>query len=192
MNWKSDYRSAGQYALALNAGKVSMIDIYAAVERRRRLYRAVFLGITVLTLPFYCIGFALLGSSGGGSRVPTATMTPIGANRTQTATNTRAPVITTTLLPTSFNPQPTSFIPQPTVFIPTFDPPTLAPTLTSVPPTLTFTFTPEPSNTLPPILPPTDTLAAPTDSIEPTETLPPLPTEALPATSEFPTLAPVP
>ncbi len=170
-----------------------MIDIYAAVERRRRLYRAVFLGITVLTLPFYCIGFALLGSAGGGSRQPTATITPIGANRTQTATHTRAPVTTTTLLPTSVLPQPTSFIPQPTVFIPTFEVPTLAPTLTSPP-----TFIPEPTftdlpptepPTLPPILPPTDT---PVPVFDPTNTLEPLPTESIPVTSEFPTLAPIP
>ena len=169
-----------------------MIDIYAAVERRRRLYRAVFLGITVLTLPFYCIGFALLGSSPGGNRLPTATITPIGANRTQTATQTRAPVTTTTLLPTSAQQQPTSFIPQPTVFIPTFNPPTLAPTLTSVPPTLTFTITPPPPNTLPPILPPTDTLTPTEFVVNPTDTLEPLPTDSLPATSEFPTLAPIP
>jgi hypothetical protein len=168
-----------------------MIDIYAAVERRRRLYRAVFLGITVLTLPFYCMGFALLGSSGGvGGRTPTATMTPIGANRTLTATNTRSPLVTSTLLPTNpGQPPPTSFFPtQPGVTIPVFPTATTAPTLTTVP-TLTFTFTPEPPTiTQPPILPPTDTPIAP----GPTNTFEPLPTEAEAATSEFPTLVPIP
>jgi hypothetical protein len=173
-----------------------MIDIYAAVERRRRLYRAVFLGITVLTLPFYCIGFALLGSSGGaGSRTPTATMTPIGANRTLTATNTRSPLVTSTLLPTNpGQPAPTTFFPtQPIVTIPIFPTSTTAPTLT-VAPSATFTFTSPPStNTQPPILPPTDTPQAATQtSVGPTNTFEPLPTEAEAATSEFPTLVPIP
>jgi hypothetical protein len=172
------------------------------LEQRRRVIRIVLFLIILSTMPFYCAGFLLWGTSqpaSFGAGTPLASSTPIGGNLTPTqtvATVTRLPLTVTSsspLQPTplQFNPirppgggvAPTQpFVVPPTVFIP---PATLAPTLTPFPtnpPPATFTPLPtEPP--LPTVAPlPTNTTVPPTVAPPPTDppTIEPLPPTAEP------------
>jgi len=153
---------------------------FESVERRRRLLRMVLFLIILGTLPFYCLGGWLWGTSPDRGAIqtetPTGTWTPIGPNTT--VTRTLLPTITPLFSQTALSPllpTPGQFFPifptQPPVFIPTAtQPPVIIPTST-IAPTLTFpptnppppTITPLPSATPPPtetptvLLPPTDT-----------------------------------
>lgn len=161
-------------------------------ERRRNVLRSVLFVIIVGTIPFYCLGFWLWGTSPASrapqeTSIPTASWTPIG--RDSQGTSILAPSITpfatgtfvSPLQPTpiQFNPvnpapvatsfiPPTAFVPSATaVIIPTS---TFAPTLTPIP---TNTPIPLPTNTLvptaTPLPPPTDTpLPPPSDTPETT------------------------
>lgn len=134
------------------------------VEKRRRNLRIIFIGIILVTLPFYCAGILLWGTAPRNGIQDTASATP---------TNTELPTVpgqpSITPLPitvgavTDF--APTQFIP--TVVAPTFAPPTLiAPTrFVSATPTI---FVP-PTATTPPPLPPS---ATPPIIIPPTSGLP--------------------
>lgn len=155
----------------------------------RRNLRIVLFLVILATLPFYCVGFLLIGLPQERiTPVPTATSTLPPAERTATPTllPTNIPLVTFTpispLLPTprQFNPggvvvpPPPVFLPSPTPFffptatIPFIPPPTAAPTLTPFP---TSTPLPQPTATTVPFFP--------TDTETPTATatdVPPPPT----------------
>jgi hypothetical protein len=143
-----------------------MLDAAAALNRRRQILRIVLMGIIVLTLPFYCLGFYLWGTAPQARPIATtqpASNTPLGgeqASLTPSPTST-IPLFATATLPLA--PTPGQFIPLPTSVIPTsFVPPTatVAPSLT-FPPTNTHTHTPTATFTPPPTLvPPSDTPTA--------------------------------
>lgn len=177
-----------------------MIDAIEAGERRNRLYRNIFLGTILITLPFYCLGFILWGMAPRGDVIeddirPTNTIIGEG-EETDIPTETRTQVTRTaisTLPPTpiQFNPVPTSFLP-PTISSTTmiFPSATVAPTLTFAPtntsiPTETWTSIPPPTNTTAP----TNTFV-PTNTTAPTETpteiiiLPPSDTPSIEPTPE--------
>ncbi len=151
----------------------------------RRNLRIVLFLVILATLPFYCVGFLLIGlPQERATPTPTATSTLPPTERTATATllPTNIPLVTFTpispLLPTpgQFNPggivPPPVFFPSPTPFffptatIPFIPPPTAAPTLTPFP---TSTPLPQPTATTVPFFP-TDT-ATPTATA--TDSLPP-------------------
>lgn len=160
-----------------------MINSISEVEnvyRRRNIMRGILLAIVIGTLPFYCFGFYLWGTApdpNAAQASPTASLTPIGGD----ATNTVAPTLTDLFVVTSTLPP---LAPTSGQFFPTSPPrlltdtPVLFPTSTNAP-TLTFpppTLTPVPSdtprpptNTLEPLPPATDTLA-PTIEVAPTAT----------------------
>lgn len=156
------------------------MDAIAQVERRRRNLRIVFFGIIVATLPFYCAGLLLWGSSPQRNR-PAATTLP--ASTVVLTVTTALPTFTpfgqgVTIPPTVtsiFGGNPTSilFPTQPTVILP----PPVVPTATAfIFPTLTPapTLTPPPTFTSIPL--PTDTtIPIATDTIVPFPTDPPPP-----------------
>src|SRR5262245_21203193 len=120
---------------------------FESVERRRRLLRTVLFLIILGTLPFYCLGFWLWGTSPARGAIqtetPTSTWTRIDSNTTlpRTLQPTMAPLFSQTTL-SPLLPTPGQFIPvfptQPPVFIPTStQPPVIIPTST-IAPTLTF------------------------------------------------------
>jgi hypothetical protein len=176
-----------------------------AIERRRRRLRIILFGIILTTLPFYCLGFALLlpgalqqGLSPQNTRTPTPTLTPIGLDVTITSTlqPTIAPIVSNTpidpLQPTPFQFIPPTRVPPTLTFTPIFivtiPTSTPAPSLTLVPQQPTNTPVPAPSNT--PVPAPTDTpVPVPTDTPVPLPTDTPLapPTETpLPPPSDTP------
>lgn len=163
---------------------------HSSVERQRRILRIVLFVIILGTLPFYCAGFLLLGTSRQqrvADTTPLPSFTPLqNVVRTNTPFPTLGIPVTVTQLsplrptPLQFNPGvpvvPATqiFIPPPTVYIP---PNTLAPTLTpfptQVPPTVapTATWTPLPTDIpLPTAEPPT---AEPPTAEPPTSEPPP-------------------
>ncbi|HEX2905226.1 MAG TPA: hypothetical protein VHO69_00090 [Phototrophicaceae bacterium] len=170
-------------------------DDYQPVGQRRRILRIVLFVIILGTLPFYCLGTALLvtaprNNSARQTSVP-ATMTPIQNVR---PTNTPFPTLGVRATVTQFSPlkptplqynpgsgipiYPTAtpfYVPPPTVvIIPTnTTAPTLTPLPTQVPPTWTLlpTWTPLPTD--PPLPTATNTEAPP-----PTEAVVPPATEA--------------
>lgn len=153
--------------------------------RRRQLLRTVLFLIILGTIPFYCLGFWLWGTSPASrtpreTGVPTATWTPIGFDSRSTPITAPSvtPFMTSTFIsplqptPIQFNPVPTVFIP-PTSFIPTstaviIPTSTQAPTLTPIPTDTPLpTNTPIPSET--PLPPASDTpLPPPSDTPETT------------------------
>jgi hypothetical protein len=162
-----------------------------SIERRRRTLRIIFMGIIVLTVPFYCVGFFLWATapSQGATNRLTPTITPIDQTLRPTTTllPTSAALATMTAAGGTLRPTPGQYIPpiivtaafsSPTpgsVFIPTS---TTAPSLTPFPSSTPFIF---PTPTTAPLLPtftpipifPTNTPQPP----PPTNTdTPPLPT----------------
>lgn len=154
------------------------------IERRRRIIRVILFFIILSTMPFYCAGFLLWGTSrpaGAAARATLATNTPIGGDLTPTRLPSLTPLPLTVTVASPLQPTPLQFNPirppgggggiaptqpfvQPTVFIPSSTPaPTLTPFPTNPPPA---TFTPLPTD--PPL---------PTNTPEPLPTDPPLPTE---------------
>ncbi|MGQ9887345.1 MAG: hypothetical protein ACUVSX_02530 [Aggregatilineales bacterium] len=139
---------------------------------RRNLRIALFL-VILATLPFYCVGFLLIGlprERATPTLTATSTLPPAERTATPTLQPTNIPLATFTpispLLPTpgQFNPggvvqPPPVLVPSPTPFfvptatIPFIPPPTAAPTLTPFP---TSTPLPQPTATTVPFFP-TDT-----------------------------------
>lgn len=167
-----------------------MLDSATTLERRRQLLRFVLLGVIVLTIPFYCIGFFLWGTApqiNPATQEATlgATNTPLGGELrlTVTATSTIPLFGTSTqvLAPTpgQFVPLPTSVLPPTFVYLT----PTSAPTLTPIP-TNTPTFT-----TLPPTLVPPSNTPVPTNTSLPTSTNTDIPTATTipPTNTDIPT-----
>lgn len=173
---------------------------FTDIERQRRILRVVLFVIIVGTLPFYCAGFLLLGTSGqvrqrDTTPLPTSTLFQ-NARPTLTPFPTLRLAVTVTQLsplrptPRQFNPGipivPTSppiiIVPPTQVIIPTNTfAPTLTPFPTQVPPTEPppATWTPLPTEVPPTAEPPT---AEPPTAEPPTAEPPtaePLPTEAM-------------
>jgi serine/threonine-protein kinase len=168
-----------------------MLDSASVLERRRQLLRFVLLGIIVLTIPFYCIGFFLWGTApqlapATQQATQGPTNTPLGGERTLTviATSTIPLFGTSTqvLFPTPgqfFTPFPTAV--QPATFV--YLTPTLAPTLTVAP-----SSTPVPTNTevQPSLVPPTNTPQPTNTTVPPTNTdIPATNTDIPTATDSF-------
>ncbi|MCA9914335.1 MAG: thrombospondin type 3 repeat-containing protein, partial [Anaerolineae bacterium] len=110
---------------------------------RRTILRSMLFFIILGTLPFYLLGFIVLGSSRGEAETtlteqPTVTLTPLGADLTATETPTLTPTSNATA--TQINPlQPTPI---------QFVPPTRVPaTITPLPTAVIPTDTPAPSLT---------------------------------------------
>src|SRR5688572_29030178 len=93
---------------------------FHAIEGRRRMLRLIFMGIIILTLPFYCVGFGLWATA-PAERSPnrlTATITPI--DQTLRPTNTLLPTSAALATMTARGPlQPTPGQFNPPVIIPT-------------------------------------------------------------------------
>jgi hypothetical protein len=111
----------------------------------RTILRGVLFLIILGTLPFYVIGFIVLGSNGSnpdnGEDISTATTeAPLGADRTRTATMTASPTRNVTAtLPSNLQPTPPIFIPPTRIIVNTSTPlpviiptDTIAPTFTTV------------------------------------------------------------
>lgn len=161
---------------------------FEAVERRRRLLRIIFMGIIVLTLPFYCVGFGLWATAPQqrSATRSAATITPI--DQTLRPSNTpfpTSPALATMTAAGGLQPTPGQFIPPVITRLPSSTPlpafiptSTTAPSLTPFPSATPFVF---PTFTLPPLQPtftpiPSSTPFIPTSTpIIPTST-PPLPT----------------
>ncbi len=138
----------------------------AAADARRRTLRSIFIFIIIITLPFYCLGFLLWGTTPRPvAATPAATNTPISiGTQSQTMTNTPsgpASVTPFTFVPVTSAPFPTSApftsIPITRVLSPTPTlplPPTAIPQPTQPPPP---TNPPPPVATEPPLLPASDT-----------------------------------
>lgn len=160
------------------------------IDTGRRNLRIVLFLVILATLPFYCVGFLLIGlpQDQRGTPTPTSTGTLPAAERTATPTllPTAIPLVSATpispLLPTpgQFTPgggAPPVFIPSPTpIFIfpsptiPFIPPPTAAPTLTPFP---TITPLPQATATTVPFFPTdteTPTTAPVEDSVLPPDT----------------------
>jgi hypothetical protein len=152
------------------------------VEKRRRNLRIVLFVIILGTLPLYCLGFLLWGTSPPPRNVRASTNPPVTAGFTIEASptpNEVLPSLTPFTFPTQnvvlppspyFPPAVTRFLsPTPTFYI--FPTVTAAPTLTIAP-----SDTPLPSDTPIPI--PTDTpIPIPTDTPVPTDTTAPTVTD---------------
>jgi hypothetical protein len=188
---------------------------FAAVDRRKRSLQVVLFLIILATLPFYCVGFILLGTAETARPTPTLrATTPAALTRTiNTPTRIAFPSITpiggnggNPLLPT-----PSQFIPPvfptvnlpPTVIFPTatnyvFPTQTTAPSLTpiptdtqSLPPTQAATATslPFPSDT--PFVPDTDGDGIP-DNVDLCPSVPGLPPDGCPPPPGTPSDTPIP
>ncbi len=165
-----------------------MQDVPDNAPRRNRVAYSVLIGIILLTIPCYLLGFAALVILQRPNQNPLVAST---ASPAQQATETRPATPTLADLPTQFVPPtitPTG-LPSPTRGLPT---PTHTPTPTETPtatPTHTPTATPtETPTTTPTLAPPTDT-PAPVDT--PIPTLTPTPTDTPTPTAE-PTSTPMP
>jgi hypothetical protein len=177
---------------------------YEAIEKRRRNLRLVFMGIIVMTLPFYCIGFALWATAPQQRPTDRVTLTITPIDQTIRPSNTSLPtsiISGTATARTTLGPTPGQFIPQPpraTVFLPPTGTFVIIPSSTTAPSLTPFpTFAP-PTATPPPLLPtftpipPQPTNTPPPQ--QPTNTVPPPPpTETpfvLPPPSETPFVPP--
>ena len=137
-----------------------------AADARRRTLRSIFIFIIIITLPFYCLGFLLWGTTPRPvAATPVASNTPISiGTQSQTTTNTPsgpASLTPFTFVPVTLAPFPTSapFTSIPVTRIlsatPTFIVlPTSTPFPTQPPPP---TNPPPPVSTEPPLLPASDT-----------------------------------
>jgi len=107
---------------------------------RRTILRSMLFFIILGTLPFYLLGFIVLGSGGSSNaetaltEEPTVTLTPLGADITETPTNTPTPTRDATSTQISpLQPTPLQFVP-PTRIPPTATPiPIIIPTDTPAP-----------------------------------------------------------
>lgn len=159
---------------------------YRSIERQRRILRIVLFVIILGTLPFYCAGFLLLGTSGpqrAGNNTPLPSVTPLqNAVRTTTPLPTPRLVLTVTQL-SPLRPTPLQFNPIPGVPVVPTSPIVIIPPTVYIPPnTLAPTLTPFPTQ-VPPTAPPTATeTPLPTDIPLPTDVPTEIPTEVPPPT----------
>lgn len=128
------------------------MEQFEAIERRRRTLRIIFMGIIILTVPFYCVGFGLWATAPtqrSNDRTP-ASITPIDQTLrpTNTLLPTSAALATMTAAGGTLRPTPGQFLPPPVVvtlfasntpfvIIPTS---TTAPSLTPFPSSTPFIF----------------------------------------------------
>src|SRR5690554_3295610 len=83
------------------------------IERRRRIIRIILFFIILSTMPFYCAGFLLWGTSGQtviNASTP-ATFTPIGGDQPPTRLPTLTPLPLTVTVASPLRPTPLQFIP---------------------------------------------------------------------------------
>ncbi|HEY84730.1 MAG TPA: hypothetical protein G4N96_06425 [Chloroflexi bacterium] len=159
-------------------------------EQKRATY-GLLLGVILLTIPCYCLGFMLLAASPEqNSKQPSATAPLVWTPRP-----TNSPIPNPTFTP--YAAQPTNTLqPTPTQFFPTVVLPSPTPTFTVTPqpsPTATnipaSTVTPLPTNTASPTVtattPPTDTpTPTPTFTVTPTSTGAPPTSTSTPSSTE--------
>ena len=154
---------------------------FTSIERQRRILRIVLFVIILGTLPFYCAGFLLLGTSPQqrlGNDTPLPSLTPLqNAVRTNTPFPTpRLPLTITQLSP--LRPTPLQFNPIPGVPVVPTSPIVIVPPTVFIPPnTAAPTLTPFPTQVPPTAVPTVTETPLPTDIPLPTATFTETPTE---------------
>ena len=153
-NWDNSRYHRACLEWRLTRGNGRFLFVLGSPPRSRHRIRSISLGIILITLPFYCLGFMIWGLSSpseGGQRIQSSSATPEATHTPMvfTATPTATPV------PTRPAPSATPFpIPQIPATARPFIPPSIpAPTATESP-SATASLPPTPTRR--PLLPPTD------------------------------------